>query len=63
MQMLAVKVKKTLSEAMPPVLKQAPSYDLVHSKVTLQALGLTIGEKILVGGVKVCPLSYSQPSN
>ncbi|KAI8786616.1 CAP-Gly domain-containing linker protein 3 [Biomphalaria glabrata] len=62
MQMLAVKVKKTLSEAMPPVLKQAPSYDLVHSKVTLQALGLTIGEKILVGGVKGGTLRYCGPT-
>ena len=51
---LVIKLKKTLSEALPPSpRKPPPNYDLVHSKVTLQALGLTLGDKILVGGVKV----------
>ena len=54
MASLVIKLKKTLSEALPPSpRKPPPNYDLVHSKVTLQALGLTLGDQILVGGVKV----------
>ncbi|CAL1530139.1 unnamed protein product [Lymnaea stagnalis] len=62
MQLLATKVKKTLSEATPPSMKQPPNYDTVHSKVTLQALGLNLGEKIIVGGVKSGILRYCGPA-
>lgn len=54
MAKLVNKIKKTLQEAAPPSPKQPPpNYDLVQSKVTLQALGLRLGDKVLVGGCKV----------
>ncbi|XP_035829126.1 CAP-Gly domain-containing linker protein 3 [Aplysia californica] len=60
---LIKKVKKTLSEAVPPTSRQPPpNYDLVQSKVTLQALGLATGDKILVGGVKSGILRYCGPT-
>lgn len=49
-----LKLKKTLqdsgsdSDKRPP-----PNYDLVQSKVTLQALAINLGDKVVVGGVKV----------
>uniref|UniRef100_A0A0B7AJW1 CAP-Gly domain-containing protein n=1 Tax=Arion vulgaris TaxID=1028688 RepID=A0A0B7AJW1_9EUPU len=64
MQQLVAKVKKTLSEALPPSQKQPPpNYDLVQSKVTLQALGLALGDKILVGGMKSGILRYCGPTD
>ncbi|XP_059153165.1 CAP-Gly domain-containing linker protein 3-like isoform X2 [Physella acuta] len=62
MQHLVAKVRKTLSEATPPAMKTPPNYDLVHSKVTLQALGLSLGDKILVGGMKNGILRYCGPA-
>ncbi|RUS77086.1 hypothetical protein EGW08_015169 [Elysia chlorotica] len=63
MASLVIKLKKTLSEALPPSpRKPPPNYDLVHSKVTLQALGLALGDKILVGGVKSGTLRYCGPT-
>ncbi|GFO03242.1 Cap-gly domain-containing linker protein 3 [Plakobranchus ocellatus] len=60
---LVIKLKKTLSEALPPSpRKPPPNYDLVHSKVTLQALGLALGDKIMVGGVKSGTLRYCGPT-
>ena len=54
-----MKLKKTLTEASSQGTKQPPpNYDLVQSKVTLQALGITIGEKVMVGGVKVFSYHY-----
>jgi len=54
MAKLVVKLKKTLQDACQPSAKQPPpNYDLVQSKVTLQSLGLTLGDKVVVGGVKV----------
>lgn len=51
---LVLRVRKTLQEAAPSSPnKPPPNYDLVHSKVTLQALGLQMGDKIVVNGVKV----------
>lgn len=53
--LLIQKVRKTLQEATPSSPnKPPPNYDLVHSKVTLQALGLQLGDKIVVSGIKVC---------
>jgi hypothetical protein len=55
MARLAQRVKKTLQETSPSSPnKPPPNYDLVHSKVTLQALGLQLGDKIVVSGAKVC---------
>lgn len=52
---LVNKLRKTLQEASQPHPKQPPpNYDLVQSKVTLQAMGLSLGDKVLVGGSKVC---------
>ena len=49
-----VKLKKTLQEAGSDTEKRPPpNYDLVQSKVTLQALGINLGDKVVVGGVKV----------
>ncbi|BFY99568.1 hypothetical protein BsWGS_02608 [Bradybaena similaris] len=63
MLQLVTKVKKTLSEAVPPSQKQfPPNYDFVQSKVTLQVLGLALGDKILVGGVKSGILRYCGPT-
>ncbi|XP_052775253.1 CAP-Gly domain-containing linker protein 3-like isoform X2 [Mya arenaria] len=58
-----LKLKKTLTEAdndanhRPP-----PNYDLVQSKVTLQALGINIGDKVVVSGVKSGTLRYCGPT-
>lgn len=49
-----LKLKKTLQEAGSESEKRPPpNYDLVQSKVTLQALGISLGDKVAVGGVKV----------
>ena len=54
-----MKLKKTLTEAASQGTKQPPpNYDLVQSKVTLQALGINLGEKVMVGGVKVGGFSF-----
>lgn len=54
MAKIVVKLRKTLQEACQPAPKQPPpNYDLVQSKVTLQSLGLTLGDKVMVGGLKV----------
>ncbi|ESP02457.1 hypothetical protein LOTGIDRAFT_224824 [Lottia gigantea] len=63
MAKLAVKVKKTLLEATPVCPKQPPpNYDLIQSKVTLQALGLKLGDNIVVGGTKTGTLQYCGPT-
>lgn len=49
-----MKLKKTLQEAGSESEKRPPpNYDLVQSKVTLQALGINLGDKVVVGGIKV----------
>lgn len=49
-----IKLKKVLQEASQPAPKlPPPNYDLVQSKVTLQSMGLEIGDKVVVGGMKV----------
>lgn len=54
LQKTAVKLKKTLQDAgSESEKKPMPNYDLVQSKVTLQALGINLGDKVVVGGVKV----------
>jgi hypothetical protein len=51
---LILKMKKMLSEAEPATHKQQPpNYDLVPGKVTLRALGIGLGERVIVGGAKV----------
>ncbi|XP_076463059.1 CAP-Gly domain-containing linker protein 3-like isoform X2 [Babylonia areolata] len=63
MSNLAKRVRKTLQEASPSSpSKPPPNYDLVHSKVTLQALGLQLGDKIVVSGVKSGYLRYCGPT-
>ena len=53
------KLKKTLTEAETDSNKRPPpNYDLVPSKVTLQALGINIGDKVMVSGVKVSGNNY-----
>lgn len=60
---LVQRVRKTLQEATPSSPnKPPPNYDLVHSKVTLQALGLQLGDKIFVSGVKTGYLRYCGPT-
>lgn len=60
---LVQRVRKTLQEAAPSSPnKPPPNYDLVHSKVTLQALGLQLGDKIFVSGVKTGYLRYCGPT-
>ncbi|KAK7487524.1 hypothetical protein BaRGS_00021226 [Batillaria attramentaria] len=60
---LVQRVRKTLQEATPSSPnKPPPNYDLVHSKVTLQALGLQLGDKIFVNGVKTGYLRYCGPT-
>ena len=54
MAKLVIKLRKTLQEACQPNAKvPPPNYDLVQSKVTLQSMGLTLGDKVVVGGIKV----------
>ncbi|XP_025109929.1 CAP-Gly domain-containing linker protein 3-like isoform X2 [Pomacea canaliculata] len=61
--LLIQKVRKTLQEATPSSPnKPPPNYDLVHSKVTLQALGLQLGDKIVVSGIKTGYLRYCGPT-
>ncbi|XP_060081440.1 CAP-Gly domain-containing linker protein 4-like isoform X1 [Ylistrum balloti] len=63
MAKLVVKLKKTLQESCQPAIKvPPPNYDLVQSKVTLQALGITLGDKVVVGGVKTGTLKYCGPA-
>ena len=54
MAKLCYRMKKMLQEAEPP---PPPSYmadfDDSHVKDTLRALGVRVGEKVVVGGVKV----------
>ncbi|KAJ8306320.1 hypothetical protein KUTeg_016865 [Tegillarca granosa] len=60
---LVSKLRKTLQEASQPHPKQPPpNYDLVQSKVTLQAMGLSLGDKVLVGGSKSGTLRYCGPT-
>ena len=57
---LVVKLRKILQEASQPAPKlPPPNYDLVQSKVTLQAVGLELGDKCVVGGLKVCIVTYT----
>ena len=52
-----IKLRKTLQEAATHSDKRPPpNYDLVQSKVTLQSLAINIGDKVVVGGVKVSVL-------
>ena len=61
---LVQRVRKTLQEAAPSSPnKPPPNYDLVQSKVTLHALGLQLGDKIVVSGVKVRRTSQSPMSS
>lgn len=63
MAKIVVKLRKTLQEACQPAPKQPPpNYDLVQSKVTLQSLGLTLGDKVMVGGLKIGTLRYCGPA-
>lgn len=63
MASLAHRVKKTLHDALPSSPnKPPPNYDLVHSKVTLQALGLQLGDKIVVSGIKSGYIRYCGPT-
>ena len=49
-----IKLRKTLQEAAAHTDKRPPpNYDLVQSKVTLQSLGINLGDTVVVGGVKV----------
>lgn len=58
-----LKLKKTLQEAGSESEKRPPpNYDLVQSKVTLQALGISLGDKVVVGGVKTGTLRYCGPT-
>ncbi|KAL5015773.1 hypothetical protein ScPMuIL_005362 [Solemya velum] len=62
---LAVRLRKTLEEASqhaPSVKQPPPNYDLVQSKVTLQAMGLSLGDKVVVGGLKIGTLQYCGPT-
>ncbi|KAK3095868.1 hypothetical protein FSP39_020144 [Pinctada imbricata] len=60
---IVFKLRKTLQEACQPTPKvPPPNYDLVQSKVTLQAMGLTLGDKVLVGGIKTGTLRYCGPA-
>ena len=64
MAKVVVKLRKTLQEACQPAPKQPPpNYDLVQSKVTLQSLGLTLGDKVMVGGLKVMGKSGKSQGN
>ncbi|XP_013390824.1 CAP-Gly domain-containing linker protein 3 isoform X2 [Lingula anatina] len=59
----ALKLRKMLMEAEPTLPKlPPPNYDSIQSKVTLQAMGLKIGDKIVVGGVKTGFLRYCGPA-
>ena len=54
MARLAQRLRKALQDASPSSPnKPPPNYDLVQSKVSLQALGLQLGDKIVVSGAKV----------
>lgn len=58
-----IKLKKVLQEASQPAPKlPPPNYDLVQSKVTLQSMGLEIGDKVMVGGMKTGTLRYCGPT-
>ncbi|XP_060575923.1 CAP-Gly domain-containing linker protein 3-like isoform X3 [Ruditapes philippinarum] len=58
-----MKLKKTLQEADSESDKRPPpNYDLVQSKVTLQALGINLGDKVVVGGIKTGTLRYCGPT-
>ncbi|XP_052256727.1 CAP-Gly domain-containing linker protein 3-like isoform X3 [Dreissena polymorpha] len=58
-----IKLKKTLTDADNDSGKRPPpNYDLVQSKVTLQALGISLGDKVIVGGVKTGTLRYCGPT-
>ncbi|XP_071142130.1 CAP-Gly domain-containing linker protein 3-like isoform X1 [Mytilus galloprovincialis] len=60
---LVIKLKKVLQEASQPAPKlPPPNYDLVQSKVTLQSLGLDLGDKVVVGGLKTGTLRYCGPT-
>lgn len=58
-----MKLKKTLQDAATQSEKRPPpNYDLVQSKVTLQALGINLGDKVVVGGIKTGTLRYCGPT-
>ncbi|KAL8625698.1 hypothetical protein ACOMHN_043973 [Nucella lapillus] len=60
---LAQRIRKTLQEATPSSpAKPLPNYDLVQSKVMLQALGLQLGDQIVVSGAKSGYLRYCGPT-
>jgi len=57
------KISRILDEAEPvPPQQNSPSYENVQSKVTLQSMGLHIGSKVVVGGVKTGVLRYCGPT-
>ena len=49
----ASKMTKMLQESEQAQRDQSPDLDGAQAKVTLQAYGLKIGDKVMVGGVKV----------
>ena len=56
-----IKLRKTLQEAAAQTDKRPPpNYDLVQSKVTLQSLGINLGDHVVVGGVKVSNIIFIQ---
>ncbi|KAL4236501.1 CAP-Gly domain-containing linker protein 4 [Mactra antiquata] len=57
-----MKLKKTLTEAGTENKRPPPNYDLVQSKVTLQALSINLGDKVVVGGIKEGTLRYCGPT-
>ncbi|XP_074640389.1 CAP-Gly domain-containing linker protein 4-like isoform X2 [Tubulanus polymorphus] len=60
---LVGKMRKMLSDAEPASPKQSPpNYDLVPSKVTLQSIGVKLGDRVIVGGIKGGTLRYCGPT-
>ena len=49
----SIKMTKLLQEAEAAHRADSPDVDGTQAKVTLQAYGLKIGDKVMVGGVKV----------
>lgn len=47
------KLRKLLSDAVPITPQQLSNMDSIKCRVTLQALGIRIGDKVVVGGMKV----------
>ncbi len=51
---MANRMRRMLQEAQPNMTNHPmPSLENIQAKVTLQSLGLRVGDKVMVGGVKV----------